>query len=735
MDCHCKDHLPGEWHSHENCDCGQHEHPTFTFVVTRVMEEDPGSGTAYISKTFMESLELEEGDAVEIVGKEGCIIQAKSHPNPWADTRMISVDRHTLEQAGLQLFSQVKLRKKCCAESERVILEVPDTASLGRQEIRAMLKRAEGVVLSDRGELTLTGPRGMDIQFRIVAKEPDSICRISRSTQIDFVNPCGEEYVCKRDATFRDVGGLEDAIRKVQEVVQLPLQHPEIFLQLGIDPPRGVLLHGPSGTGKTLIARAVAGETGCYFRAISGTEIMDKHYGESEAKLRAAFEDANQNTPAIIFIDEIDALAPRRDTAEGEVERRVTAQLLALMDGLQDRGQVMVLAATNLPNVLDPALRRPGRFDREVLIGVPDKQGRREILDIHTRLMPLGEMELTELADKIHGFVGADIKALCQEAAYKALLRILPGLDKTEEKLSQDFLDAIRVEQEDFEAAFKEMRPSSGREYEVDLRNAGWDRIAGYSREIEFLKDMILWPLQNSSFISEIGVNYAGGLLFTGPPGVGKTLMARSLAKESGFNVIEIRGSELLSKYVGESERNIRELFRQARQMAPAVVILDGIEAMASSGWSDNKVIDRVVNQLVMEMTSTVDDKPVLVVAVAQKAEDLPPGLRATGRFGTELRLRLPDSIDRSRLFRLFLSKEKLNVQGDLEKAAAEAEGLSGGDIEEICRRVILQGARRAIERDPGCPGPVEISVEDDLLKVLDRWRLTADLYPAERLT
>jgi transitional endoplasmic reticulum ATPase len=734
MDCHCKDHLPGEWHSHENCDCGHHDHPTFSFVVTRVMEEDPGSGTAYISKTFMESLQLQEGDAVEIVGKEGCVLQAKSHPNPWADTRMISVDRHTLEQAGLQLFSQVKLRKKCCVESEHVVLEVPNTASLGRQEMRAMLKNAEGVVLSGRADLTLVTPHGVETRFRIVSKEPDSICRISRSTLIDLVNQCGEEYVCKRDTTFRDVGGLEESIRKVQEVVQLPLQHPEIFLQLGIDPPRGVLLHGPSGTGKTLIARAVAGETGCYFKAISGTEIMDKHYGESEAKLRAAFEDAYQNAPAIIFIDEIDALGPRRDTAEGEVERRVTAQLLALMDGLQDRGQVMVLAATNLPNALDPALRRPGRFDREVLIGVPDRKGRGEILDIHTRLMPLGEIDLNELADKIHGFVGADIKALCQEAAYKALLRILPGLDRTTEKLSQDFLDAIRVEKEDFNGALKEMRPSSGREYEVDLRNAGWEHIAGYSREIDFLREMILWPLQNAFFVSEIGVNYAGGLLFTGPPGVGKTLMARSLAKESGFNVIEIRGSQLLSKYVGESERNIRELFRQARQMAPTVVILDGIESMASSGWSDNKVIDRIVNQLVMEMTAGTCDKPVLVVAVAQKAEDLPIALRATGRFGTELRLRLPDATDRLKLFRSFLKKEKLRVRGDLDRAATEAEGLSGGDIEEVCRRVILQAARRAMAKDPTCPGLVEVVVEDDILKTLDRWRLTADLRSAERL-
>ena len=734
MDCHCKDHLPGEWHSHENCDCAKHEHPTFTFVVTRVMDEDPGTGTAYISQTFMEQLMLTDGDAVEIVDKESCVLQARSHPNPWADTRMISIDRHTLESAGLKLFSQVKLRKKCCADSERVTLEVPGSVTLGRQELRAMLQRAEGVVLSGRDDLTIASPRGMDVQFKIVGKQPDSICRISRSTRIELVDSCGEEYVCKKDTTFQDVGGLDDAIRKVQEVVQLPLQHPEIFIQLGIDPPRGVLLHGPSGTGKTLIARAVAGETGCYFKAISGTEIMDKHYGESEAKLRAAFEDACKNAPAIIFIDEIDALAPRRDTAEGEVERRITAQLLALMDGMEDRGQVMVLAATNLPNVLDTALRRPGRFDREVLIGVPEKPGRRKILDIHTRLMPLDGIDLDEIAEKTHGFVGADIKALCQEAAYKALLRILPGLEKTTERLSQDFLDAIQVEKEDFDEAIKEMRPSSGREFEVDLRHAGWEYIAGYSREIDFLKDVILWPLQNSSFMSQIGVNYAGGLLLTGPAGVGKTLMARSLAKESGFNVIEIRGAQLLSKYVGESERNVRELFRQARQMAPTVIILDGIEAMASTGWSDTKVIDRVVNQLVIEMSALNGNKPVLVVAVAQKAADLPPALRATGRFGTELRLRLPDSTDRSKLFHLFLNKDKLTVHGDLEKAATEADGLSGGDIEEVCRRVILQAARSALAKDPLCPGSVKIAVEEDLLKALDRWRLTSDLRPAERM-
>lgn len=727
MECHCKDHLPGSWSANKDCDCRHHDFPTYTFIVTQVMEEEPPSGTVYISKTFMDTLNLREGDPVEVVDRDGLVLQARSHPNPCVDTRMISMDKHTLAQCGLQLFGQVKLRKKICEDAESLTLEVPVSANLSRQEIRAMLRLAEGAVLDGSGELPLKGHRGKVVRLRIVERSPEAIARISKSTRIDLITPDGEPYLCRRDTTFRDVGALDDAIRKVREVVQLPLQHPEIFEQLGIDPPKGVLLYGPSGTGKTLIAKAVAGETGCYFRSIIGTEIMDKHYGESEAKLRAAFEEACENAPAIIFIDEIDALAPRRDTAEGEVERRVTAQLLALMDGMRDRGQVMVLAATNLPNVLDSALRRPGRFDREVLIGVPERKGRKEILEIHTRDMPLGgTVDLDELAEKAHGFVGADIKAVCQEAGYNALRRILPGLEMTEQKLSEDFVEAVTVEKEDFEAALKEMRPSSSRDFQVDLRDAGWNCIAGYDTEIEFLKDVVLWPMQNAGAMAEIGVKYAGGILITGPAGVGKTLMARSLAKESGFNVIEIRGPELLSKYVGESERNVRELFRQAREMAPTVLILDGVEAMTSAGRSDTKVIDRVVNQLVMEMNAVTSEKPVLVVAVAHRPEDVPPLLRATGRFATELRLKLPTSSDRLKIFRMYLSKKKIKLSGDLERAVAVSEELSGGDIEEVCRRVVLQSARCALEQEGIIPCQVTISVENDLLKALDRWRLTS---------
>lgn len=725
MDCHCNDHLPGQWHTNKECDCPNHDHPTFTFVITKVMEEDPGIGTAYISKTFMESLSVEEGDAVELLGPKPCIVQARCHPNPWIDTRMVSVDKETMDKGGLTVFSQVKIRKVCCAESESVVLEVPANASVTRLQIRAMLERAQGAVLAGLDHITLKNNRGESISFRVVSVDPENMSRISKSTHIKLVNSEGEEYISRKDTTYSDVGGLQGAVRKVREVVQLPLKHPEIFFQLGIDPPRGVLLHGPSGTGKTLIARAVAGETGCYFKGISGTEIMDKYYGESEAKLRAAFEDAYKNSPAIIFIDEIDALAPRRDTAEGDVEKRVTAQLLALMDGMEDRGSVIVLAATNLPNVLDTALRRPGRFDREILIGVPDKVGRKEIFEIHTRDMPLNGVDLSELAEKTHGFVGADIKALCQEAGFKALRRILPGLEDTDQELSQDFLDAIKVETQDFEEALKEMRPSSGRSFEVNVAAAGWGHVAGYAAEIEFLKDVILWPLQNMQSLTGMGITHQTGLLVTGPPGVGKTLMARSLAKESGFNVIEIRGPELLSKYMGESERNIRELFRQARQMAPTVLILDGIDSITSSGWSDSKVIDRVVNQLVMEMNSPAGDKPILVVAVTNRAEDIPPALRATGKFDNQLRLRPPDSDDRLKLFHMYLHRERVAFSGDAERIAAAAQGLTGGDIEEVCRRAILKAARCAANSDPTALCEVTIS-EEDLLRILDLWKLTS---------
>ncbi len=725
MDCHCHDHLPGEWHDKKECDCHKHENPTYTFVVTKVTDEDPGSATVFISQDFMEKLDVSEGDPVEVVDSGGFILRARTHPNPWIETRMVSLDQQSLDRLGYRLFSQIKLRKTVCDESSRVTLRVPSGVSITRLQLQSMIDRADGAIVAVDGEVILTGKKGEKVRFTVVDCEPADTARVTKRTRIRLVDADGEEYISKRDTTFADVGGLDDAIRKVREVVQLPLAHPEIFRRLGVDPPRGVLLHGPSGTGKTLIARAVAGETGCYFKAVSGTEIMDKYYGESEAKLRAAFEEAQDNAPAIVFIDEIDALAPGRDTAEGDVERRVTAQLLALMDGLEDRGEVIVLGATNLPNTLDRALRRAGRFDREIFIGVPDKNGRHEILEIHARDMPVEGADLWGLAEKTHGFVGADLRALCREAGYKALRRILPGLEDTEETLSQDFLDAIKVETEDFEFALKDMRPSSARKYDVDLRKAGWDKICGYEPEIEFLNEMVLWPLQNISYLSELGVNHLTGLVITGPSGVGKTLMARSVAKESGFNVIEIRGPELISKYMGESERNVRELFRQAKELAPTVVILDGVDAMTSSGWSDSKVIDRVVNQLALEMNSISADQPVLVAAVCVNGNDLPPALRATGRFGTELPLKLPGAEDRLKLFRRYLERDRVTFTGDLAAVEKAAEGLAAGDIEEVCRRVVLQAARCA-QADGTLEDCRVVISEDDALKALDRRRLVS---------
>ncbi len=723
MDCHCKDHKPGEWHNHEDCDCTKHEHPTYSFVITKVMEADPGVGCVFISKRFMETLSLSEGEPVQVLASPPLVVQARSHPNAWIDTRMISLDKDTMAKTGFQLYSEVRLRKASCTCARKVTLEVPPGVTLTKVKIRTLLERAHGAVLDGRDRLNLSDPKAGEISLRIVACDPDELAQIGHSTELELVDESGAHYISDKDVSFKDVGGLAEAVRKVREVVQLPLKHPEIFQRLGIDPPRGVLLHGPSGTGKTLIAKAVAGETGCYFKAVSGTEVMDKHYGESEAKLRSAFEEAYEKAPAIIFIDEIDALAPRRDTSEGEVEKRITAQLLALMDGMEDRGAVIVLAATNLPNNLDAALRRPGRFDREILIGVPDTPGRREIFEIHTKGMPVGDVNLDDLAEKAHGFVGADIKALCQEAGFKTLRRLFPGLEQTDQALSEDFLEAITVESEDFYEAMKDMRPSSGRTFEVNLSAAGWDKIAGYDAEIEYLKQMALWPMQHADVLKGIGVTAQQGLIISGPTGVGKTLFARSAAKASGFNVIEIRGPELISKYMGESERNIREVFRQARQMAPTVLILDGADAFTSSGSSDSKVMDRVINQMVIEMNSLAGDKPVLVVATANRPEDLAPALRATGRFGNELRLSSPTLGDRAAIFRLHLDRDRIFFEGDYTTLAANSEGFSGRDIEEACRRVILAAAKKLVEGDCGPLTEVRIT-EEDVLKTLDHKRL-----------
>jgi transitional endoplasmic reticulum ATPase len=393
-----------------------------------------------------------------------------------------------------------------------------------------------------------------------------------------------------------------------------------------------------------------------------------------------------------------------------------------------------VLAATNMPNALDQALRRPGRFDREILIGVPDQAGRKEILEIHTRDMPLDGVDLAALAERTHGFVGADLRALAREAGYKALRRILPGLNDTEEPLPGDFLDALSVEMVDFEAALQEMKPSSSRNFEVDLRRAGWDRIAGYGPSLEFIREMVLWPLQHVDTLAKMGISHVGGVLLTGPPAVGKTLMARSLAKESGFNVIEIRGPELISKYVGESERNVREVFRQAREMAPTVLILDGADAMTGSGFSgsdETRLVDRVVNQIAMEMSAITSEKPVLVIAICHRPERLPATLRATGKFGIELALPLPDRADRAAIFGKYLAEDGIQFYGDVEVLAEHAEGLAGGDIEEICRRAMLQAARAAVERGSGEEYELTLSV-DDLLKTMDRWRLSAHVRSSQ---
>ncbi|MEM2027964.1 MAG: CDC48 family AAA ATPase, partial [Candidatus Bathyarchaeia archaeon] len=499
--------------------------------------------------------------------------------------------------------------------------------------------------------------------------------------------------------TYEDIGGLKEQIQRIREMVELPLRHPEIFQRLGIDPPKGVLLHGPPGCGKTLLAKAVANESDAYFISINGPEIMNKFYGESEARLREIFQQAQQNAPSIIFIDEIDAIAPKREEVTGEVERRVVAQLLALMDGLSERGNVIVIGATNRPNAIDPALRRPGRFDREIEIGIPDKQGRYEILVIHTRGMPLSEdVDLKRLAEITHGFTGADLAALCREAAMKALRRYLPEIDLEQERVPAEVLEKMEVKMEDFLNAFKEITPTALREVAIEVPTVHWDDIGDLEDVKQELKEAVEWPIKNPEMFKRMGIKPPKGILLFGPPGCGKTLLAKAVATESEANFISIKGPEVLSKWVGESERAIREVFRKARMSAPAVIFFDEIDSLVPRrglGYGDSGVTERVISQLLTEIDgiSTLED--VVVLAATNRPDLIDPAILRPGRFDRLVYVPSPNDEGRLAILKIHTKDMPLSKDVDLKVLASMTKGYSGADIEALCREAALIALRR----------------------------------------
>ncbi|MEM0162520.1 MAG: CDC48 family AAA ATPase, partial [Thermoproteota archaeon] len=504
--------------------------------------------------------------------------------------------------------------------------------------------------------------------------------------------------------SYEDIGGLRDAIQKIREMVELPLRHPELFERLGIEAPKGVLLYGPPGTGKTLLAKAVASESNANFFSISGPEVMSKFYGESEERLREIFKQAKENAPSIIFIDEIDSIAPKREEVTGEVEKRVVSQLLALMDGLESRGKVVVIGATNRPNAIDPALRRPGRFDREIEIGVPDRQGRLEILQIHTRGMPLAkDVDLTRIADITHGFVGADLAALCKEAAMRALRRVLPEIDLQAEKIPAEVLNKIQVTMQDFQDALKDVEPSAMREVLVEVPNVHWEDVGGLSNVKEELQEAVEWPLKYGEVFEYTNTKPPKGVFLFGPPGTGKTLLAKALANESEANFISIKGPEILSKWVGESERAIREIFRKAKQAAPCIVFIDEIDSVAPArgyGTSDSNVMERVVAQLLTELDGLEELSNVVVIAATNRPDIVDPALLRPGRFDRIIYVPPPDLEARKEIFKIHTKKKPIASDVNFDKLAEITEGYTGADIAAICETASMLAIREYIKKN-----------------------------------
>ncbi len=672
-------------------------------VVLRVSEAKPrdaGKKRVRIDPDVMKELGVEAGDVVEIEGKRktAAIVWPSLPEDLGLD--IIRMDGTLRRNADVNIGDKVIVRKANPKPATKVRL-APTVHSMSIDDSfkKYVKKKLVGLPVIEN-DIIPVPVLGQAVQLVVIDTRPRGVVIITEKTTVDILEkPVTATTIPK--VTYEDIGGLHEVIAKIRELVELPLRHPELFQRLGIEPPKGILLYGPPGTGKTLLAKAVANESDAYFIAINGPEIMSKFYGESEQRLREIFEEAKKNAPAIIFIDEIDAIAPKRDEVIGEVERRVVAQLLALMDGLEARGQVIVIGATNRPNALDPALRRPGRFDREIEVPMPDKQGRLEILQIHTRHMPLSDdVNLEELAEMTKGYTGADLAALAREAAMHALRRYLPEIDIEQERIPTEVLEKMVVTKADFLAAFKEITPSGLREIEVEVPEVHWDDIGGLENVKQELREVVEWPLRYPNTFKRLGIEPPRGILLFGPPGTGKTLLAKAVATESGANFIAIRGPELLSKWVGESEKAVREVFRRARQYAPAVVFFDEIEAIASLRGSDveTDVTERVVSQLLTEIDGITGLENVVVIAATNRPDLVDPALLRPGRLEKLIYVPPPDEKGRLDILKIHTRHVPLAEDVDLREIAKMTNGYTGADLAALVREATLAALREDLK-------------------------------------
>jgi len=687
--------------------------------VAKAYPNDNGRGIARLDPDTLMNLQVSPGDYIEIEGEETTLAKVwRSDSQDW-DSGTIRIDGFTRQNAGVSIGDTVIVRTADPVDAESVVLAPPKGKKIefrrGAEDMvkRQLLKRpvvkGDVVPVMSSMQQPFTGKvqSGQTIPLVGINTEPGEMVVITESTDITLrKKPVkGYEDVKATGVTYEDIGGLRDEVQRVRELIELPLRHPELFQRLGIDPPKGVLLHGPPGTGKTLIAKAVSNESGASFFSIKGPEIMSKYYGESEEQLRDIFKEAKEESPSIIFIDEVDSIAPKREEVMGEVERRVVAQMLSLLDGLEERGEVVVIGATNRVEGVDPALRRPGRFDREIMIGVPDRNGRREIFQIHTRGMPLAdeggqEVDVDELMDITHGFVGADIEALAKEAGMKALSRYLPDIDLEQEEIEKDTLEEMYVEMQDFKSAMKLIEPSALREIVLEVPTVTWDDVGGLRSVKQRVKEMVEWPLTQAEKFENMGINPPSGVLLYGPPGTGKTLIAKAVSNESDANFIYIKGPELLSKWVGESEKGIRETFKKARQTAPTIIFFDELDSIApkrGQGAGDNRVTERVVNQVLTELDGLEELEDVVVIGATNRPDILDPALFRPGRFDRRIHVPVPDKEARIKILDIHTQRMPLSTDVDLEDLAERLEDYTGSDIEGLAR----EAAMIALREDP----------------------------------
>ncbi len=699
--------------------------------VAEAKSSDVGRGLARIDPEIKEKLDLQSGDIIMIIGEKETTAKLWAGDEQDRNTGLIRIDGPTRRNAGVKIDEKVGIEKVDAKTAKKVTFAPTQPLRLmgGEDYLRKQVLRHRPITKGDSISLNVMGNK-IDLvvksyspSAKAVIITPETDVRISEK-------PVSMEDVARVPrVSYEDIGGLKKEIEKVREMVELPLRHPELFDKMGIEAPKGVLLHGPPGTGKTLMAKAVASETDANFYNIGGPEIMSKFYGESEERLRQIFEEAEENQPAIVFIDELDSIAPKRDEVTGETERRIVAQLLSLMDGLEARGKVIVIGATNRAHALDPALRRPGRFDREIEIGMPDRDERREIMEIHTRGMPLdSEVDLERLASHTHGYVGADLEALAKEAAMLALREVLPDMDLDLERIPPEVVDRLKVRPDNFNKALREMEPSALREVVIETPDVTWDDVGGLDEAKQELIEAVEWPLKYEKVFKHMGAEVPKGILLHGPPGTGKTLLAKAVARESEANFISVKGPQFFSKWVGESEKAVRETFRKARQAAPTVIFFDEIDALAPrrGSGSDSNVSERVISQLLTELDGLESLHDVVVLAATNRIDIIDPALLRPGRFDRQVSLDMPDQNTREKIFQIHIRKKPLSEDINLRKLARDTEGMSGAEISSICNEAVMLAIREYIEgggnMDDEDIGKIKVS-EKHMYRALEKVR------------